>query len=235
MLMDEGGFKQQVYGLVARIGKAADSPRRLELLEVLAQGPRTVEALARETALSVANASRHLQVLRQAGLVEGRKQGLFVEYRLSDPHVFELLQLLRTIAERRLGDVERLVRTHFTTRDELEPVGRPELMERLRSGSVVLVDVRPAEEYRAGHIAGALSVPLKDLSRRLRLLPARKEVVAYCRGPYCLMAFEAVRLLRARGRRARRLFEGFPEWSAAGLPVERENPRMPEAAQRGER
>lgn len=222
--MGEPGVKQQVYGLVARIGKAAASPGRLELLEVLAQGPRTVEALAQEAALSVANASRHLQVLRQAGLVEGRKQGLFVEYRLSGPDVFELLRLLRTIAERTLGDVDRLLRTYFTARDDLEPVGRPELLERLRSGSVVLVDVRPAEEYRAGHIAGAVSVPLKDLSRRLRLLPARQEIVAYCRGPYCLMAHEAVRLLRARGRRARRLVEGFPEWRASGLPVEQELP-----------
>lgn len=217
--MDAGSPKQRIYELVARIGKAADSPRRLELLEVLAQGPRTVEALAREAGLSVANASRHLQVLRAAGLVEGRKQGLHVEYRLSGPDVFGLLHLLRTIAERRLGDVDRLVKTYFTTRDDLEPVARPELLERLRSGSVVLVDVRPAEEYRAGHIAGAISVPLADLPGRLRGLPARKEVVAYCRGPYCLMAYDAVRLLRARGRRARRLVEGFPEWRAAGLPV----------------
>lgn len=235
MVVDESGFKQQVYGLVARIGKAVDSPRRLELLEVLAQGPRTVEALAREAGLSVANASRHLQVLRQAGLVEGRKEGLFVEYRLSGPDVFELLRLLRTIADRTLGDVDRLVRTYFTSRDELEPVGRPELLERLRSGSVVLVDVRPEEEYRAGHIAGAVSVPLKDLSRQLRSLPARKEVVAYCRGPYCLMAYEAVRLLRARGRRARRLVEGFPEWGAAGLPVERGSRTKSNVAQRGDR
>jgi rhodanese-related sulfurtransferase len=218
--MEERRFKEQVYGLVARIGKAADSPRRLEILEVLAQGPRTVEALAAETALSVANASRHLQVLRQAGLVEGRKQGLFVGYRLADPEVFELLRMLRVIAERRLGDVERLLRTYLSARDELEPVGRQELLERLRAGSVVLLDVRPCEEYEAGHIAGAVSVPLRELPRRLRRLPARKEVVAYCRGPYCLMAFDAVRMLRERGRRARRLVEGFPEWRAAGLPVE---------------
>jgi rhodanese-related sulfurtransferase/DNA-binding transcriptional ArsR family regulator len=218
--MDERGFKGQVYGLVARIGKAADSPRRLEMLEVLAQGPRTVEALAGQTALSVANASRHLQVLRLAGLVEGRKQGLFVEYRLSDPEVFELLRVLRTIAERRLGDVDRLVRTYLSARDELEPVSREDLLERMRAGSVVLLDVRPSEEYHAGHIAGAVSVPLKELPRRLRELQARREIVAYCRGPYCVLAFDAVKMLRKRGRRARRLVEGFPEWRAAGLPVE---------------
>jgi rhodanese-related sulfurtransferase len=218
--MDERRFKEQVYGLVARIGKAADSPRRLEILEVLAQGPRTVETLAGETALSVANASRHLQVLRHAGLVEGRKRGLFVEYRLADPEVFELLRVLRAIAERRLGDVERLVRAYLSARDELEAVSREELLERVRAGSVVVLDVRPSEEYRAGHIAGAVSLPLKDLPRRLRRLPARKEVVAYCRGPYCVMAVDAVRMLRGRGRRARRLVEGFPEWRAAGLPVE---------------
>lgn len=218
--MQERRFKDQIYEHVARIASAANSPRRLEMLEVLAQGPRTVEALAKQAALSVANASRHLQVLRQAGLVEGRKQGLFVEYRLAEPGVFDLVRLLRAIALRRLADVERLVRTYLGGRDELEPVGRKDLLERVRSGSVVVVDVRPAEEYRAAHIPGAVSVPLKDLPRRLRQLPVRKEIVAYCRGPYCLMAFDAVRLLRNRGRRARRLVDGFPEWRAAGLPVE---------------
>jgi rhodanese-related sulfurtransferase len=218
--MEERRFKEQVYELVARIAKAADSPRRLEILEVLAQGPRTVESLANETALSVANASRHLQVLRQAGLVEGRKQGLFVEYRLSDAEVFDLLRVLRVVAERRLGDVDRLVRGYLGARDDLEPVGREELLERVRSGSVVVLDVRPHEEYRSGHIAGAVSIPVAELPRRLRDLPSRKEVVAYCRGPYCVMAFDAVKTLRRHGRRARRLVEGFPEWRAAGLPVQ---------------
>ena len=218
--MEEGRLKGDVYAHVARIAKAASSPRRLEILEVLAQAPRTVETLARQASLSVANTSRHLQVLREAGLVEGRRQGLFVEYRLSEPEVFDLVRLLRAIAERRLADVDRLVRTYLSTRDEMEALSREELRRRVRSGSVVVVDVRPSEEYRAGHIPGAISVPLKDLPRRLRELPARKEVVAYCRGPYCLMAFEALRVLRGRGRRARRLVEGFPEWRAAGLPVE---------------
>ena len=218
--MEERRFKKQAYELVARIARAADSSRRLEMLEVLAQGPRTVESLARETALSVANASRHLQVLRQAGLVEGRRQGLFVEYRLADAQVFDLLRVLRVIAERRLGDVDRLVRAYLGARDDLEPVSREELLERVRSGSAVVLDVRPLEEYLAGHIAGAVSIPVAELPRRLRQLPSRKEVVAYCRGPYCLMAFDAVKTLRRHGRRARRLVEGFPEWRAAGLPVQ---------------
>jgi len=218
--VDERRFKDEVYAQVARIAKAAASPRRLELLEVLAQGPRTVELLAGLTSLSVANTSRHLRALREGGLVEGRRQGLFVEYRLSEPEVFDLVRLLRSIAERQLAGVERLVRTYLSSRDELEAVGREELLARVRSGSVVVLDVRPVEEYRAGHIRGALSVPVKDLARRMRELPARKEIVAYCRGPYCLMAFDAVSLLRRRGRRARRLEEGFPEWRAAGLPVE---------------
>lgn len=189
------------------------------MCEVLAQGPRTVDSLAKETALSVANASRHLQVLRQAGLVEGRKQGLFVEYRLAEADVFELLRVLRMIAERRLGDVERLVRGYLGGRDELEPVSREELLERVRSGSVVVLDVRPRREYGAGYIAGAVSIPVDELPRRLRDLAPRKEIVAYCRGPYCVMAFDAVKILRRNGRRARRLVEGFPEWRAAGLPV----------------
>jgi len=222
-------FKQQVYELVARIAKAADSPRRLEILEVLAQGPRTVESLAREAGLSVANASRHLQILRQAGLVEGEKRGLFVVYSVAASEVIELMRLLRVIAEKRLGDLERLVRAYAADHDGLEPVDREQLRHRLRKKAVVLLDVRPRAEYEAGHIPGALSIPLDELPRRLRELPAGKEVVAYCRGPYCLLAFEAVKALRRRGRQARRLVEGFPEWRAAGLPVE----AAAVAAQRG--
>ena len=213
-------FKEQVYEHVARIAKAVDSPRRLEMLEVLAQGPRTVEALAQQTSLSVANASKHLQVLRQAALVEASKRGLFVEYRLAGADVLELTRVLRTLAERRLGDLDRLVRAFAAERDGLEPISREELKRRIRTGSVVLVDVRPVEEYQAGHIPGALSMPLGELPRRLRELPARNEIVAYCRGPYCVMAFDAVALLRRRGRRARRLVDGFPEWRSAGLPVD---------------
>jgi rhodanese-related sulfurtransferase/DNA-binding HxlR family transcriptional regulator len=222
--MERCRFKERAYELVARIAKAAASPRRLEILEVLAQGPRTVEALAKETSLSVANASQHLQELRQAGLVEGRKQGLFVEYRLADAGVFDLVRALRVLAERRLADVNRLVESHLGAQDEFEAVSREELLARMRSGSVIVLDVRPRAEYNAAHIAGAVSIPLAELPRSLRSLPARKEVVAYCRGPFCLMALDAVKTLRRRGRRARRLVEGFPEWRAAGLPVQAREP-----------
>jgi rhodanese-related sulfurtransferase len=190
------------------------------MLEVLAQGERSVEELAAQAGLSLANASRHLQVLRGARLVEARKDGLRVYYRLAEPAVYEAVRALRGLAESRLAEVDALVRTYLKARDKLEAVPRAELLRRARAGSVVVIDVRPPEEYRAGHIPGAISVPLKHLPRQVRELPARKEIVAYCRGPYCLMAFEAVDLLRKRGRRARRLVEGFPEWRAAGLPVE---------------
>jgi rhodanese-related sulfurtransferase/DNA-binding HxlR family transcriptional regulator len=220
MVMERCRFKDQAYELVARIAKAAGSPSRLEILEVLAQGPRTVEALAKETSLSVANASQHLKELRQAGLVEGHKQGLFVEYRLADGGVFDLVRAMRVLAERRLADVSRLVETHLGAQDEFEAVSREELRARMRSGSVIVLDVRPRAEYDAAHIAGAVSMPLAELPRELRKLPTRKEVVAYCRGPYCLMALNAVKALRRSGRKARRLVEGFPEWRAAGLPVQ---------------
>jgi rhodanese-related sulfurtransferase/DNA-binding transcriptional ArsR family regulator len=213
-------FKDRLYDQIGRIARGLDSPRRLEMLEVLAQGERSVEELATQAGLSLANTSRHLQVLRGARLVEARKDGLRVYYRLAEPEVYEAVRSLRGLAERRLAEVDALVRTYLGARDELEAVPREELLRRAREGTVVVIDVRPPEEYRAGHIPGAISVPLKDLSRRVRELPVRKEIVAYCRGPYCLMAFEAVGLLRKRGRRARRLAEGFPEWHAAGLPVE---------------
>ncbi len=213
-------LKDRLYEQFARIGKAVASPRRLELLEILAQGERTVEALASETALSVANASHHLQALREARLVEARKDGLYVYYRLADPDVFELSRMIRVLAERRLAEVDRIVRTYLADRDQLEPIGRQELLERAQAGTVLVLDVRPFDEYRAGHVPGALSVPVDQLERRLRELPPDKEIVAYCRGPYCVLAFRAVEILRARGRAARRLVEGFPEWRAAGLPVE---------------
>ena len=217
--MESCRFKEQAYELVARVGRAVGSPKRLALLEILAQGPRTVDALAAETAVSVANASQHLQELRRTGLVESRKRGLFVEYRLADAGVFELVRTVRALAERRLAEVGRLVHDQLGAENGVEAVTREELVARMRSGSVIVVDVRPRAEYEAGHIEGAISMPLPELPRRLRSLPRRGEVIAYCRGPYCLMAFEAVKTLRDRGRRARRLVEGFPEWRAAGLPV----------------
>jgi rhodanese-related sulfurtransferase/DNA-binding transcriptional ArsR family regulator len=213
-------FKDRLYAQLARVGKALANPHRLELLELLAQGERTVDSLANETEMSIASASQHLQALREGGLVESRKQGLFVHYRLADPTVFELSRSLRIVAERRLAEVERVVREHFGDRSDPEPVGMQELLERVRSGKVVVVDTRPPREYLAGHIAGAISIPIDDLQERIRRLPKSKEYVAYCRGPYCAYADRAVELLRAHGRRARRLDQGFPEWKAAALPVE---------------
>lgn len=213
-------FKDRLYGELGRIAKAIDSPRRLELVDLLAQRERSVEELAAEAALSVANTSRHLQILRGARLVEARKQGLRVFYRLAEPEVHDVARAVHALAQRRLAEVDQLVKSYLGSRDELEPVPREELLRRVRGGRTLVIDVRPRDEYRAGHVTGALSVPLDELDKRLAELPARKEIVAYCRGPYCVMAYEAVTRLRARGRRARRLADGFPEWRAAGLPVE---------------
>ena len=221
-MMDQAhrAFKDRLYGQFARIGKTLSSPHRLEILELLAQGERTVDSLATELGLSHANTSQHLQGLRQAVLVDSRKEGLFVFYRLADPAVFELLRAIRAVAERQLADLARLVDEHFGDRQDAELVGMTELLRRAKSPQVVVLDARPASEYEAGHIAGALSVPVDDLQRRLREFTKDKEYVAYCRGPYCVYADRAVEILRAHGRRARRLVEGFPEWRAAGLPVE---------------
>jgi rhodanese-related sulfurtransferase len=212
-------FKDRLYGQFARIGKALSSPHRLEILELLAQGERTVDSLATEVGLSLANTSQHLQALRQAALVESRKDGLYVSYRLSDPTVFDLCTAIRTVAERQLADLDRLVREHFGDRSDAEAVEMHELLKRARSKRIVVLDTRPPGEYAAGHIAGAISVPVDDLQRRLRQLPKGKEYVAYCRGPYCVYADRAVEILRSNGRQARRLREGFPEWRASGFPV----------------
>jgi DNA-binding transcriptional ArsR family regulator/rhodanese-related sulfurtransferase len=212
-------FKDRLYGQLARLGKALASPHRLEILELLAQGERTVDSLATEMDLSLANTSQHLQALRQAALVASRKDGLFVHYRLADPDVFELSKVIRTVAERRLADLERLLQEQFAERSDVEPVPMEELLKRARSKQVVILDTRPASEYVAGHIAGAISVPVDDLQRRLKEFTKGKEYVAYCRGPYCVYADRAVEILRAKRRRARRLVAGFPEWRSAGLPV----------------
>jgi len=220
MSTDHRDFKDRLYAQLARIGKALGSPHRIEILELLAQGERTVDSLAKELGLSLANASQHLQALRQAALVESRKDGLFVHYRLADAGVFELCATIRRVAEQRLADLERLLAEHFGERSEAWIVSMQELLERMRSDEVIVLDARPANEYAAGHIPGAISVPIDEMQKRLRLLPRGQEYVAYCRGPYCVYADQAVELLRAKGRRARRLSEGFPEWRAAGLPVE---------------
>ncbi len=218
--MSSAGLKQQIYDQIARVGKAVCHGHRLELLEYLAQGERTVDALAKLTSLSVANASQHLQVLRQSGLVEARKEGQYVYYRVSDDEVVRLLTSMRRLAETHLAEVERLVRAYLTVKDGLEPIPRAELLDRARHGLVTVVDVRPREEYAAGHVPGAINVPVKDLEQRLRDLPQDQEIVAYCRGPHCVLAYDAVARLRQEGLNARRLEDGFPEWREAGLPVE---------------
>jgi DNA-binding transcriptional ArsR family regulator/rhodanese-related sulfurtransferase len=213
-------FKDRLYGQFAVLGKALASPVRIEFLELLAQGERTVESLAAETGISLPNASQHLQALRRAGLVESRKNGLFVHYRLADPAVAELCIAIREVAERRSAELERLVRAHFGDRSDAEPVAMADLLKRSRSRDMIILDTRPANEFAAGHIAGAISIPVDELQRRLKQLPKGKDYVAYCRGPYCVYADQAVEMLRASGRRARRLLEGFPEWQIAGLPIE---------------
>jgi rhodanese-related sulfurtransferase len=220
--MGDRETKTALFDEFARAAKALASGRRLELVDVLANGERTVEALAGEVGLSVANTSQHLQVLRQAGLVTGRRQGTSVHYRLAAPEVFELWRALRTLAAGRLAEVERLAAAYLGARDELEPVTREELARRLQDGDdLVVLDVRPAAEYAAGHLPGAVSIPVGELRRRLAELPADREIVAYCRGPYCAFAHEAVAVLREDGVSARRLEDGLPEWRAAGLAVVR--------------
>jgi rhodanese-related sulfurtransferase len=214
--------KVALFDEFARVGKALASGRRIELLDVLANGERTVEALAGEVGLSVANTSQHLQILRQAGLVTSRREGTSVYYRLAGSEVLGLWQVLRTLAASRLAEVERLAAAYLGARDELEPVTREELARRLEDGDgLVVLDVRPTAEHAAGHLPGAVSIPVDELRRRLAELPADREVVAYCRGPYCAFAHEAVAVLREKGFQARRLEDGLPEWQAAGLAVTR--------------
>jgi len=218
--MGDRAAKTALFDEFARVGKALASGRRIELLDVLANGERTVEALAREGGLSVANASQHLQILRQAGLVSTRRDGTSVWYRLAAPEVFEAGRALRTLAASRLAEVERLAAAYLGGRDALEPVTREELARRLENGDeLVVLDVRPAEEHAAGHLPGAVSIPLPELRRRLRELPRGREIIAYCRGPFCAFAHEAVAVLTDAGLPARRLEDGLPEWAAAGLPV----------------
>lgn len=217
--MGSRAFKEGLYGELSVLGKALANPHRLELLDLLGQGERSVEELAREAALSVANASAHLQVLRRARLVEGEKRGLNVVYRLAAPEVFELWRTLRDIGGMRRAEIDRLVERYFTDREELEAVDRETLLRLITDEAVTVIDTRPEVEYERGHIFGALSVPVEKLKRRLAELPRGVEVVAYCRGPYCVYSDEAVRLLRQNDFEARRLDEGFPEWRAAGYPI----------------
>jgi len=213
------GSKRMLYEHFAEVARALGSGHRLELLELLAQGGRSVEDLTDLAGLAVANASQHLHHLRRAGLVTSRKQGKYVLYRLTDEGVVRLLGALREVAERNYAEAARVVECYFRQRDALEPVSREELLRQKREGSVTVLDVRPAEEFGAGHIEGAINIPIKDLERRLADVGRGQEVVAYCRGPYCVMAYEAVARLRERGFKARRLVDGYPEWRLAGLPV----------------
>ena len=212
-------FKDAIYEQLARLGKAVAAPKRLELVDLLCQGPRTVEALAGQAGMSVANASQHLQVLRAARLVVADKRGLHVEYRLADAEVARFFVALRRLAEARLAEVEQVTRAYFDRRDDLEEVDGAELVRRVRRGEVTVLDVRPPEEYRAGHIPGAVSVPVGELKARLAELRRDRDVVAYCRGPYCVMAVEAVAVLRAHGFTAHRLEDGVPDWRARGWRV----------------
>jgi len=213
-------FKDRVYEQFARIGKAMSAPKRLELLDLLSQGPRTVEALAEQAAVSVANASQHLQVLRAARLVDGEKHGLHVEYRLADDEVARFFHALRGLAEARLAELDQVTREYFDARGAMEAVDGDELLRRVKDGEVTVLDVRPPEEYRAGHIPGALSIPVGELQARLSELPGDREVVAYCRGPYCVMALEAVELLRKQGFAAHRMEQGVVDWRARGWSIE---------------
>lgn len=212
--------KHALFAQFAMVAKAMGHADRLELLEHLAQGERSVEALAQRAGLSIANTSQHLQQLRRAALVASRRDGKYVVYRLADPAVLSLFASLRQVAELGLAEVDRIVRGYFDERDAMEAISRAELLERARDGLVTVLDVRPADEFASGHVPGALNIPLRDLELRISELDPDQEIVAYCRGAYCVMSFEAVAALRARGFRALRLEDGLPEWKAAGLPIE---------------
>jgi len=212
-------FKDEIYEQFSRIGKAVASPKRLELMDILCQGERTVEALAKETDLTVANVSRHLQVLRAARLVEAEKTGLYVTYRLADQMVCEFFLSMRALSEKRLAEVDQIKRQFFEGREGMEPVDREALLRRVREGAVTVLDVRPVEEFEAGHIPGAISIPLQELKHRLSKLPHDQDIVAYCRGPYCVFAVQAVEMLRAKGFRAVRLEEGIQDFRAMGFPI----------------
>jgi len=227
--MDNRAFKDQIYDQFGRLGKSLASPKRLEMLDVLCQGPHTVESLATATGQTLANASQHLKVLRTARLVEAEKRGLYVTYRLVGTEVCDFFLAFRRLAESRLAEIERITRLFLDSRDVLEAVDQATLLGRVRRGEVVVLDVRPEQEFRSGHIPGALSVPLAELEHRLAELPRDRQLVAYCRGPYCVMSIEAVEILRRHGRQAARLEIGVPDWRALGLPLESPTDPVPSA------
>ena len=217
--MSHRELKDPLYEQFARIGHAVASPKRIELLDLLSQGEKTVETLADQSAMAVKNTSAHLRVLRQARLVETRRSGTFVYYRLAGDDVFQFVRDLESLGRSRLAEVEQVANLYIDGRDELEPVSIKELRRRMREGDITVIDVRPEQEYLAGHIPGALSIPVAQLKRRLGEIPKRNDVVAYCRGPYCVYSVEAVGILRKQGYRARRASEGLPHWRSSGLPV----------------
>ena len=218
--MSRQSVKETLLAAFAAVAKAAAHPHRFSILENLAQGERTVEGLAERTGLSIANASQHLQSMRRAGLLAARRDRKFTLYRLADDSVLDLMHAITRVAERNVAEVEGVVRGYFRERDAMEPVSRAELRKRVKEGLVTVLDVRPTDEFALGHLPGAISIPVGELKRRLSELPRNREIVAYCRGAYCVMAFEAVALLRASGFKSRRLQDGLPEWRAAGLPLE---------------
>jgi ArsR family transcriptional regulator len=217
--MSSGSPKLTLFTKFAAVAKSLAHANRLELLEQLAQGERSVEVLAKQTGLSIANTSQHLQQMRRVGIVTTRREGKFIFYILADDAVLDLMAALRRIAERNIAEVEQVIRSYFDSRDKLEPISRAELLEHARAGAVTVLDVRPADEFALGHVPGAMNIPLRDLEARLAEVDPAQEIVAYCRGAYCVLSYEAVAVLRARGFKARRLEDGLPEWRAAGLPI----------------
>jgi rhodanese-related sulfurtransferase/DNA-binding transcriptional ArsR family regulator len=217
--MSRSSPKLTLFAQFAAVAKALAHAHRLEILEQLAQGERSVEVVAQRTGLSVANTSQHLQHMRRAGIVVARREGKFILYTLADEAVLDLMATLRRIAQRNVAEVERVIRSYFNDRDSMEPVSREQLLENSRAGVVIVLDVRPADEFALGHLPRAVNIPLRELEARLGELDRDQEIVAYCRGPYCVLSYEAVAALRARGFKARRLEDGLPEWRAAGLPI----------------
>jgi rhodanese-related sulfurtransferase/predicted transcriptional regulator len=218
--MSTGSFKKDLFTQFARVGKALSNAHRIELIEFIAQGESNVEHLARRCGMTIANTSQHLQQLRQAGLVTSRKDGQHVLYRLTGNDVIMLLGCLRNVAEHHIAEVERLVKAYLDVRDDLEPLPAVELLERAKRGEISVIDVRPKDEYQAGHVNGASNIPIEELEKHLGELDPGKEIVAYCRGPHCILAFDAVAKLRQKGFHARRLENGYPEWQLAGMPTE---------------
>jgi len=225
--MEPNTFKSDLFTQFARVGKALSNANRLELLEFLAQGSRSVESLANVAKLSIANTSQHLQQLRQSGLVVSRKEGLKVYYSLSGDDVIALLDSVRDVAERHISDVDKLVNTYLTAKDDLEPIPAKELLEKVKQDLITVMDVRPKEEFEAGHVQGAINIPIEELEQHLEQFDPTQEIVAYCRGPHCILAFDAVAQLREKGFKARRLENGYPEWKIAGLPVEDKSNETP--------